>query len=234
MERRGTLFTPHAAHAFRLCLPRSSWRQDWLQTQTMSLDKRRGFVAALLVLFNKCVPRRGTSIGGRAPLFASPAIYCVPHLRLCVPRLCALFRLACVASSASPVSPLPPHPCRLFRLACAPFPLFPPRLRASPTSPDPPTAPPSPPRIRALMEYDDSEFRQATFLLEMDNIYAYVTVEVGDAIMRGEAHRGGHRDPTWGGEPFEWFHPTKPRTDHDYTLGGVKGVSIAFLQTPLQ
>ena len=32
----------------------------------------------------------------------------------------------------------------------------------------------------------------------------YVTVEVGDAIMRGEAHRGGHRDPTWGGEPFEF------------------------------
>ena len=34
----------------------------------------------------------------------------------------------------------------------------------------------------------------------------------------------------YGGEPFEWFHPTKPRTDHDYTLGEVKGVSIAFLQ----
>ena len=32
----------------------------------------------------------------------------------------------------------------------------------------------------------------------------YVTVEVGGAIMRGEVHRGGHRDPTWGGEPFEF------------------------------
>jgi hypothetical protein len=36
--------------------------------------------------------------------------------------------------------------------------------------------------FRALMEYDDDEYRQATFLFELDGGCAYVTVEMKDAF----------------------------------------------------